>query len=141
MPEPDMSWVAPQETSTPRGGRPGRVATILVGLTAAPLLAYASVRIVGQAWYDCGVGGAGGRFSLVFGVLPGLTLAGLVLYGVSIRILGRHWRPLAVAVGLAAIVALCYLYIGANATPADYPGDSDVCLPGNVPPWWPSWLP
>ena len=46
-----------------------------------------------------------------------------------------------VAVVLLVVAALAWWYLAAQATPADYPGDSGLCPSSNVPPWWPRWLP
>ncbi|MFJ8043404.1 hypothetical protein ACIRBX_23195 [Kitasatospora sp. NPDC096147] len=52
------------------------------------------------------------------------------------------WRGLLPA-GLV-LLALAVLTVGSFAyfgTLDAYPGDSGLCPPDNVPPWWPTWLP
>lgn len=54
-------------------------------------------------------------------------------------------RPVRASAQLVAVVAvvltIAWLYVGAQATPDGYPGDSGLCPASNVPPWWPAWLP
>ncbi|GAA3389782.1 hypothetical protein [Streptomyces roseoviridis] len=42
---------------------------------------------------------------------------------------------------LLVLLLLAWWYVGLRATPDGYPGDSGLCAAGNVPPWWPAWLP
>ncbi|WP_418959619.1 hypothetical protein [Streptomyces tritici] len=46
-----------------------------------------------------------------------------------------------VGVVLLVVAALAWWYLGAQATPDGYPGDSGLCPANNVPPWWPGWFP
>ncbi|MFC9329547.1 hypothetical protein [Kitasatospora sp. NPDC057015] len=52
------------------------------------------------------------------------------------------WRgivPAALVLLALAVVAIgCFALLG---TPSAYHGDSGLCPPSNIPPWWPSWLP
>ncbi|MFD7442820.1 hypothetical protein [Streptomyces sp. NPDC059909] len=76
--------------------------------------------------------------------------AGTAFAAVTVAVLARAAavrgpRPLrasAQLVGVLLVVAwLAWWYVGAQATPAGYPGDSGLCPDSNVPPWWPGWLP
>lgn len=100
---------------------------------------------------------AGGRFELNFllvtrlGLMPVVALVtgmlGLLLYLVLSlpKAMGRAGRVagvvLGVAVALAGPIGLVLYDFAVTGTPAGYPGDSGLCGPDNVPPWWPSWLP
>lgn len=118
--------------------------------------AYVDYRLVVAARAYCDAGfEAGGRFELNFhlltrlGLMPVVALAtgalGVLLYLVSSRRKGRAGRVagvvLGVAVALAGPIGLVLYDFAVTGTLAGYPGDSGLCGPDNVPPWWPSWLP
>jgi hypothetical protein len=47
----------------------------------------------------------------------------------------------AVAVGVGAASSMIIFDFATTGTLNGYPGDSGLCGPDNVPPWWPSWPP
>ncbi len=106
-----------------------------------------------RAYCDAGFE-AGGRFELNFFLLTRLglmpivacvtTALGTLLYlllsraGVTGRVVGA---ALGVAVAVAGPIGLILYDFAVTGTLAGHPGDSGLCGPDNVPPWWPSWLP
>lgn len=79
-------------------------------------------------------------------VLTGATVLAAVVVAVLARTATvRAPRPVRALAQLVAVLAvagwLAWWYVGGQATPDGYPGDSGLCPDSNVPPWWPSWLP
>lgn len=77
----------------------------------------------------------------------GVRKSGRVAYHLVSRsgAMGRAGRFVGVALDIAVAVAgpvgLVLYDFAVTGTLAGYPGDSGLCGPDNVPPWWPSWLP
>ncbi len=129
------------------------VAGVVVGLGIGG--AYLDYRLVWEARAYCDAGfEAGGRFELNFLLLTRLGLMpvvacvtaalGVLLYlplsraGTTGRIVGV---ALGVAVAAAGPIGLVLYDFAVTGTLAGLPGDSGLCGPDNVPPWWPAWLP
>jgi hypothetical protein len=129
------------------------VLMIWIGL-GATLVDY---RLVLSARVYCGAGAeAGDVFALNLEMLPRLLIGPIMAFGpyLLITFAGRTapllWRFLitrtfirlvAIAAGLAAACGMVVFDFAHIGTLAGYPGDSGLCGPDNVPPWWPSWLP
>jgi hypothetical protein len=134
----------------------GCVLTVLmiwIGL-GATLVDY---RLVLAARVYCGAGdGPGDVVALNLEMLPRLLIGPLMAFGPYALIIfaGRTgpllWRFLvtrtfvrlvAIAAGLAAVGGMIVFDFAHIGTLAGLPGDSGLCGPDNVPPWWPAWLP
>lgn len=111
---------------------------ILVGGVGALGLSYLAAR----AWSTCdvGVNDAANSFALLF-ELPLLWAANTAIFVIIHAALSgetRRRRVLALAAGTAAVLALGVELFAWQGTPEAYP---DPICPGNIPPWWPSWIP
>jgi hypothetical protein len=103
-------------------------------------LCLVTVRLIAGAWADCGVGGSGGRAFLSIFVFPALVISAGLVWFAARRLV--HNGPVAVILAVMIAVGICYVAVWALATPSDYPPDDRAtCLSGNVPAWWPWWLP
>jgi len=123
-------------------GRPWAIGC-LGGVVVGPALGLLVAFVLLRAWSDCQAGWpAINQLALVF-VTPiiGASLTA-VFFAVAI-LFGRSHPRCAVAIALLVSVLVAYAWLvvmlpnEARGLPSDRPG---VC-PGNVPPWWPSWLP
>jgi hypothetical protein len=91
----------------------------------------------------------GHKFGLIFVELPasviGYGLCALVMYRVAQLLTFRAPTAVRICVSVLLIVTtLAFLagwYFMAEGTPDGYPGDSGLCPPSNIPPWWPGWIP
>ncbi|MFJ9915113.1 hypothetical protein [Actinacidiphila glaucinigra] len=91
----------------------------------------------------------GDKLGLVVVELPasvlGYGLCALVMHGVGWLLTFRAPTVLRVCVPVLLVVTtLAFLagwYFMAEGTPDGYPGDSGLCPPSNIPPWWPGWIP
>ena len=91
----------------------------------------------------------GHRLGLLYQVLPGLllvsALAPLIVSGLLWRLVRPgSWKAAVFTVVPVALVVALLVGWGAFAvlgTPGGYPGDPGLCPAGNIPPWWPSWIP
>ncbi|MFF4393189.1 hypothetical protein ACFY0G_41730 [Streptomyces sp. NPDC001552] len=123
---------------------PGRRATALLLVTAAPVGAvagWAAVALASHARAYCDAGWeAGGRFEMTF--LLVLMVPGCAVLALLIAFLSRRlplWsRPVPVLLVLAGVVLV---FFASKGTLDGYPGNLERCGPDNVPPWWPGWLP
>ena len=106
-----------------------------------------SLTVWARAYCDAGYD-AGGRFELNF-LLPltvaAETLVALLTHAIARR-LARH-APKALRATLPLLLvllttaALAWYLFATRGTLADYPSDSGLCPPTNLPPQWPTWLP
>jgi len=115
---------------------------VLVGL----VLALAQLTVVSYAWRDCGVDDATGLTSPALYALgvPALTFLNAVLVALPTEVWMSKRGPrvqqlfltlVSIAVLVAAETVLLAHFV---ATPSEPVGL--VCA-GNVPPWWPAWVP
>ena len=99
-----------------------------------------TTQTLANAWRDCGIGGAGGRLFLSAVVAPVLWTCGSGACLAS-RVLLPSARS-TLLVGTSVCVLMAFLTLWQLAGPSDYPVDQrDSCATGNVPTWWPAWLP
>ncbi|MEU4092626.1 hypothetical protein [Streptomyces sp. NPDC026673] len=104
--------------------------------------------VYARAYCDAGYE-AGDRFGFLFVELPasviGFGLCALAMHGLGWLLTLRAPTALRICVSVLLIVtALAFLaarYFMAEASPDGYPGDSGLCPPSNIPPWWPDWIP
>jgi hypothetical protein len=129
------------------------VLMIWIGIGAA-LVDY---RLVLASRVYCGAGAeTGDIFALNLEMLPRLLIGPAMAYGpyLLVTFIGRGMSPLwrfapsralirlvAVLAGVAAAGALVVFDFAQIGTLAGHLGDSGLCGPDNVPPWWPAWLP
>lgn len=149
---PASSTVMDQDVPEPRARTPRTVAaavaptaTALFGAAAALGTWYLTV--TARAYCDAGFD-AGGKFELN-ATLPVIVLAGVLCAlaaGAAGRLLTRR-VPTALRVCVTALLVvaatalLCWWYFATRGTLDGYPGDSGLCPPSNIPPWWPVLLP
>lgn len=128
-------------------------AMILVGLAAG----YLDNRLVLAARLYCDAAAEPGHLFGFWWIYPAarLVLGTVLSVGpfLAVRVLGRILAVersatgrgilnlVAVLGGVATLIAMVLVDFAHEGTPAGYPGDSGLCPPSNVPPWWPSWLP
>ncbi|MGA4540988.1 hypothetical protein ACPA54_13460 [Uniformispora flossi] len=111
---------------------------ILVGGVGAFALSY----LLARAWSTCDVGinDAANSLELLFG-LPCLWAVNTTMFVIVHAALSGETRGrqlLALAAGTAAVLVLGVELFAWQGTPGTYP---DPICPGNIPPWWPSWIP
>jgi hypothetical protein len=99
--------------------------------------------LTSRAWKACGVnvGGVGNGLTLLFVGVPVAMVVNIVLFTMVFRLSrsgkssGKFLSPfLAAAIAIAIADLALFSWQGTPATSAG------VC-PGNVPPWWPTWIP
>lgn len=129
------------------------VLMIWIGIGAA----LADYRLVLASRVYCGAGAdAGDVFALNLEMLPRLLIGPALALGpyLLITFIGRSMSPvwrfapsrmlirlIAVGAGVAAAGTLVLFDFAQIGTLAGHAGDSGLCGPANVPPWWPAWLP
>lgn len=98
-----------------------------------------SVMAIGRAWAACdvGVNAAANSMTLLF-LAPVIWVAAAVPWVVLYGTLGRHHRGSAVAAGLVVTVCFTWFVVTWLGMPDSYP---DPLCRGNVPPWWPGFIP
>ncbi|MEV6956976.1 hypothetical protein [Streptomyces sp. NPDC051183] len=74
-------------------------------------------------------------------LLPVLVV-GFAVCGVVVAMLTPGRRPLLRMVQVVVVLGVLVIgFFAVRGTVDGYPGDSGLCGPDNVPPWWPWWLP
>ncbi|MCX4783389.1 hypothetical protein [Streptomyces sp. NBC_01264] len=113
------------------------VASGLLGAAAGCL----AISLASHARASCDAGAdPGGRTELTL-LLPVLVF-GFAFCGVMVALLTPRGHPLLRMVPVVlALGALVLWFFAVRGTLDGYPGDSGLCGPDNVPPWWPGWLP
>lgn len=98
-----------------------------------------SVAAVGRAWAACDVGGdaAANGMTLLF-LAPLIWVAAAVPWVILYGTLGRRHRRAAPAAGIVFTLWFTWFLVTWLGMPDSYP--APLC-PGNVPPWWPGFLP
>ncbi len=121
--------VAPSSQAIPPGARSGVMSGVLVGGVATVV----SVPTIGRAGAACDVGSNAANSLLFLTPLIWIVAAfpWIILHG----LLGRGHRP---AAGLAWTLWFTWFVVTWLGMPDSCP--APLC-PGDVPPWWPSFLP
>lgn len=128
-PVPDSRRTWPHALSMVASGLLGAAAGCLATALAARARAYC------DAGWD--VGGVT-ELNLLLPVL----VVGFALCGVLVAMLTPRRHPLLRMVPVVLVLGVLVLWFFAvRGTLDGYPGDSGLCGPDNVPPWWPGWLP
>lgn len=118
----------------------------LVPVLLGVVIALAQLSIVSRAWADCGINGATGLTtgSLYALGMPALTFLNAVLLALPAEVWmskrGSRPRRVALTVLSFAVLVAAETVLLAHfvATPAEPVGT--ICA-GNVPGWWPEWMP
>lgn len=129
---------APSAVDHPRSN--GYFVAFSVGLS----LGLAVAVILERSWDDCGV--AMPLFNVLAAGFDGLVTAlvtGLIFLAAGRRQDGRSRTIIAASLILAVLVAYCLLafMLPASVSGGFFANNGAGMCPGNVPHWWPSWLP
>lgn len=125
---------------------PGCLTPVLAGLGGLAG-AYADYRLVAAARLYCDAGAEPGHmFALNLEMILRFVLLPLICAGLAAGATRASSRrgvrvALSVTVVLILVGAVIMVDFALLGTLDGYPGDSGLCGPDNVPPWWPSWLP
>jgi hypothetical protein len=122
-----------------KGSRAESCISLVVGGGAG----FGLIVLTARAWKACGVdvGGVGNGPTLLFVGVPVAAVVNIVLFTMVFRLSrsgksgGKFFSPF-----LAAVIAITIADLALfswQGTPAASHG---IC-PGNVPPWWPAWIP
>jgi high-affinity Fe2+/Pb2+ permease len=101
-------------------------------------------QLLGKVWTDCQAGDSIQRGALILLGSPLVILSSALVFAVSTALFGRQKPRTAAIVGLTLAVITTYLWfawIVPQAVSVSFSGPPTSTCPGNVPPWWPSWLP
>lgn len=126
------------EAGPPRTVRP-RSGGMLRGTFFGGLASVVSISAIGRIWTACDIGVNAAADSMTL-----LLLAPLIWIGVAIawvvlcRTLGRRHPGAALTAGLVFTVLLTWFLVTWLGVADSYPAPR---CPGNVPPWWPSFIP
>lgn len=109
------------------------------GVFFGGLITVVSIAVIERAWAACDVGinTAANSMTLLF-LAPLIWIAVAVPWVILHSTLGRRHRRTALAAGLIFALWLAWLLVTWLGMPDSYPAPS---CPGNVPPWWPSFIP
>lgn len=109
-----------------------------LGVVFGGLIALVSTVAIGNAWAACDVGNgpADGMTLLLLG--PLIWVAAAVPWALLRGTLGRRHRGAALVVGLVFTLWFTWFLVTWLGMPDSYPAPS---CPGNVPPWWPGFIP
>ncbi len=119
----------------PKSGKVESFLTIVVGGGSA----FGLVVLTSRSWKACNVDVAGpmpNGLTLLFLGLPLALIVNLILFTIAYRYAGKTLFMGLIAAAIAITIADLALYSW-QGTPAASPG---TC-PGNVPPFWPVWIP
>lgn len=108
------------------------VPAVSVGEVALALAVFAAC--------DVGINASANSFAALYLYFPVALVVNSVLVLITVllaRRLGAGSGGIAVSALVVVLLAGLFLWVTAM-TPAYYP---DPICPGNVPPWWPTWLP
>ncbi|WP_051947847.1 hypothetical protein [Streptomyces scabiei] len=102
------------------------------------LTAVVSVAAIGRAWAACDVGsGAADGMTLLL-LAPLVWIAAAIPWTILHGTLGRRHRWAALAAGFVFTLWFTWFLVTWLGMPDSYP---DPLCPGNVPPWWPGFVP
>ncbi|MFJ4844852.1 MULTISPECIES: hypothetical protein [unclassified Streptomyces] len=112
---------------------------IRYGALFGGLAAGVSVTVIGRAWAACDVGVNAASGSTVLLLLaPVVRVAAAVPWVLLQGTLGRRHQGAVLAAGLVLTVGFTWFLVTWLGMPDSYP---DPVCPGNVPPWWPGFIP
>ncbi|SEE22910.1 hypothetical protein SAMN05216483_5677 [Streptomyces sp. 2131.1] len=123
------------EPSAPPRGWSGAIG---LGVVFGGLIALASTVAIGNAWAACGVGNGPGDGMTLLLLGPLIRVAAAVPWALLRGMPGRRHRGAALVVGLVFTLWLTWFLVTWLGMPDSYPAPS---CPGNVPPWWPDFIP
>lgn len=112
---------------------------IRLGVLFGGLASLVSVVGIGRTWGACdiGVNAAADSMTLLF-LAPVIWVAAAVPWAVLYGTLGRRHRAAALTAGLVFTVWFTWFLVTWLGIMDSYP---DPLCPGNVPPWWPGFVP
>ncbi len=119
-----------------------RIGTAAALALCGAFAGYLAHLLAANARAYCGAGWekGGGRIELFFEML--LLVPGCALLAVLLWLPARRAHPTAgVVAALLALVVVVLWYFATRGTLDGVRGNSGLCGPNNVPPWWPGWLP
>ncbi|MFI6544813.1 hypothetical protein ACIBO9_16385 [Streptomyces prunicolor] len=112
---------------------------IRLGVLFGGLTAVVTVAAIGRAWSACDIGvNAGANSATLLFLAPLIWIAAAVPWVILHGTLGRRHRRTALIAGLVFALWLAWFLVTWLGMPDSYP---DPFCPGNVPPWWPSFIP
>lgn len=109
------------------------------GVLFGGLTAVVTIAAIGRAWAACdiGVNAAANSMTLMF-LAPLIWIAAAVPWVILHSTLGKRHRSTTLAAGLIFTLWFTWFLVTWLGMPDSYP--APLC-PGNVPPWWPSFIP
>ncbi|WP_190039919.1 hypothetical protein [Streptomyces fructofermentans] len=109
------------------------------GVLVGGLTAVAAIAVIGRAWAACDIGSNAGAngMGLLF-LAPVIWIAAAVPWVVLHGTLGRRHPTTALMAGLIVTLWFTWFLVTWLGMPDSYPAST---CPGNVPPWWPSFIP
>lgn len=109
------------------------------GAVFGGLAAVVTIVAIGSVWAACDVGGnaAANGTALLF-LAPLIWIAAAVPWVVLQGTVGRRHHTTALMAGLVLTLWFTWFLVTWLGMPDSYP---DPLCPGNVPPWWPSFIP
>ncbi|MFB7333761.1 hypothetical protein ACFC00_19235 [Streptomyces adustus] len=127
--------VGAEPSSPPRRRFSGIGSGALIG----GLTAVVTIAAIGRAWAACdiGVNAAANSMTLLF-LAPLIWIAAAVPWVILHSTLGRRHHRTALMAGLIFTLWFTWFLVTWLGMPDSYP--APFC-PGNVPPWWPSFIP
>ncbi|MGW1675343.1 hypothetical protein [Streptomyces sp. NPDC002324] len=108
------------------------------GVLFGGLTAVVSLTAVGRAWAACDVGSGPADVMTLLLLAPFVWIAAAAAWTVPYGTLGRRRPGAALAVGLVLALVSSWFLVTWLGMPDGYP---DPVCPGNVPPWWPGFIP
>jgi hypothetical protein len=141
-----LAWDGAVEAAVEQGRKSARRQGCLVAAMVGLGIGLFIVIFLSACWDACGAGDAGGfnrGFLIVYGALAAfLTGAAFWIVAMLLRRLPLGPRLIASA-AIASLVGYVLFVWWLPASPSGpfFPNGGVGTCPGNVPPWWPSWLP
>lgn len=112
---------------------------MLFGVLVGGLTSVVSIAVVGRVWAACDIGANGAADGMtLLGLAPVVWIAAAVPWVVLHGTLGRRHPRAALAAGLVFSVWFTWFLVTWLGMADSYP--APLC-PGNVPSWWPSFIP
>ena len=109
------------------------------GFLCGGLTAVAAIAVIGRAWAACDIGSSAAANGMTLLVLaPLIWIAASVPWVILYGTLGTRHSGTALTAGLIFTLWFTWYLVTWLGMPDSYP--APLC-PGNVPPWWPSFIP